>query len=895
MERYTFIFLFLIYSIPNAQSPKKDVEVREKLIAQKARHYQQMISCEQQKTANQEKYDIKYYSLDLIPDPTTSLLSGIVEIAGEVMAPTLDRVELNFWDGMSIMNIHHSANPGTLLDFDRQYDLLTINLDSIYVQGDQFKLTVEYNGHPQNSGYGSFTFDSYNGQPMIWTMSSVIGARAWWPCKDVPSDKPDSVDIRVTIPNDLIVASNGSLRQMNTVGNRTTYWWHEKYPVATYLVFLAIHPYEMHYDHYVYNSGADTMAIYFYSFPGNYDANFRINNLVKDMIGCFSGLFGEYPFVDEKYGQADFLWGGGMEHQTCTTYGSWNEALFAHEIAHQWWGDMITCDSFHHIWLNEGFASYSEALWFEYAYPPYTASEYQMMYQLYLGSGTVYVEHPEYENIFDSGLSYVKGSWVLHMLRHIVGDNVFFDILKAYYNSTDNKYGTATTEEFQTICEQVSGMNLDKFFYQWIYEEYYPHYSYSWNWVPNGLSYTVDLEIRQEQTNYTFWMPIDIFITTADGEQTFVVWDSLPTQTFRLTVSSMPLTLELDKNNWILKLIPEELVNPTFERGILLVNGVLLDSYGEEIWNSYENRAFWGDFPIEFWDCFNPPQGGYPSTLPVPLGHGKVPADVLAQFSTVIWIGNDYGGDLGSWQQTSILPYLEAGGNLLLLTRKGQNYINSDMQEYLGLTWVEDPLSTINNCIASFSGLTDISLTGNQSSNAVFETELNNNQSTLLFKETTSFSEPRGLGVWYNPTAGGSYRQDGGQFVFISGRPYRYGVDQLRVNAEFILEYLFFESISRDNGHPIKFMLDQNYPNPFNTSTTIRYYLTDPSDVTIKIYDIRGELVNLLVRDEPISRGFHNVIWDGKNAGGTRTSSGIYFYQLNIDESSETKKMLMLK
>jgi aminopeptidase N len=139
--------------------------------------------------------------------------------------------------------------------------------------------------------------------------------------------------------------------------------------------------------------------------------------------------------VDEKYGQADFLWGGGMEHQTCTSYGSWNEALFAHEIAHQWWGDMITCESFHHIWLNEGFAEYSEAMWFEDTYSPYTASEYLMDYQLYLGDGTIYVEDPQNENIFELGLSYHKASWVLHMLRHIVGENHFINIMKTYYSS----------------------------------------------------------------------------------------------------------------------------------------------------------------------------------------------------------------------------------------------------------------------------------------------------------------------------------------------------------------------------------------------------------------------------------------------------------------------------
>jgi hypothetical protein len=796
---------------------------------------------------------------------------------------------------MSITKIHPSGSPDVELNSDRNNDILAINLERTYLKDEQFRLTVIYNGRPQDSDYQSFHFDTYNNEPMIWTLSSVFGARAWWPCKDVPSDKPDSIDIRITVPSELIVASNGSLRQTHTVGNKTMYWWHEKYPIATYLVSLAIHPYEMHYDYYLYNNNADTMAIHFYSFPGNYDANDRINSLVKEMIGCFSELFGEYPFVDEKYGQADFLWSGGMEHQTCTSYGSWSEILFAHEIAHQWWGDMITCDSFHHIWLNEGFASYSEALWYEYAYPPYTASEYQMMYQLYLGPGTIYVEHPEYENIFDSGLSYVKGSWVLHMLRHITGDDIFFDILKAYYASPEHKFGTATTENFQTICEQVSGINLDRFFHQWIYEEYFPHYSYSWDWVKNGSVYDIDLEIRQEQTNYIFWMPIDVTVTTTAGETTLVAWDSLATQSFHFTIPSEPVNVELDKNNWILKRMREDYIDPTFDRGILLVNGVLFDTYNDEIRLSYENRAFWGDFPITFWDCFNPPLNGYPAILPTPLGHGNVPSDILGQFSTVIWIGNNYAGDLGSWQQTAILPYLKAGGNLLLITPKGQDFIDAELQEYIGITWAENPQSTINNCVATFFGLTDIPIIGDQSSNAVFETRLNNPRSTPLFQETASFSQPRGLGVWFDPAAGGTYRGDGGQFVFISGRPFRYDTEHLRANIEFILKYLFHEFTSQSDGQPIRFRLEQNYPNPFNTATTIRYFLDNAADVTIKIYNIQGKLIRVLLNKKSISAGFHNVTWNGKNERGMRVSSGIFFYQMNINKSSETKKMLLLK
>jgi len=141
------------------------------------------------------------------------------------------------------------------------------------------------------------------------------------------------------------------------------------------------------------------------------------------------------------------------------------------------------------------------------------------------------------------------------MLRHVVGNDAFFNIMKAYYNSTEHQYGTATTEGFQVVCEQVSGMNLDKFFHQWVYEEFPPQYAYSWTWTDNGSGYEINLEIQQEQTNYFFWMPIDITVTTAEDETTFVVWDSLQAQSFQLYLTSEPISLELDKNDWILKII----------------------------------------------------------------------------------------------------------------------------------------------------------------------------------------------------------------------------------------------------------------------------------------------------------------------------------------------------
>ena len=243
-----------------------------------------------------------------------------------------------------------------------------------------------------------------------------------------------------------------------------------------------------------------------------------------------------------------------MEHQTCTSLGGWSEALIAHELAHQWWGDMITCRDFHHIWLNEGFATYSEALYWEQVDGKVRYFE-DMRHNEYFGSGTIYVpDLSDVWRIFHGGLSYRKGSCVLHMLRHVVGDSTFFDILHAYYDS-QFQHGTAVTEDFQAICEAVSGMELDWFFQEWIYGEYYPIYAYHWSSTKQGGDYDVTLKIEQLQTDTTglFTMPIDVTFLTYDDEKTFVVFDSLQIQTFELTLNFYPLFVILDEEGWILK------------------------------------------------------------------------------------------------------------------------------------------------------------------------------------------------------------------------------------------------------------------------------------------------------------------------------------------------------
>ncbi len=844
--------------------------------------------------ASQADYDVKYYHIDINIDPSTGTVGGCVTVTAKVLNP-LSVVDLDLSNTLMVTRVRRPD--GAALAFTHAGSILSVTLSRTYMRGEAFTFNVHYSGAPDPS-YGAFGFDSYNGEHMIWSLSEPFGARSWWPCKDVPSDKADSVDLDIRVPSGLIVASNGTFRGVTSVLGWDTYSWHEGYPIATYLVSVAIHPYTV-FSHWYRYSMTDSMEVRYYVFPDHYADVQETYAKTVPMIELYSNLFGEYPFIEEKYGHAEFLWFGGMEHQTITSLGAISEYLTAHELSHAWWGDMITCNDFHHIWMNEGFATYSEALWSEFTYGE-SYYRQDMAAAKYFGSGTIYVpDTSDWDRIFHTGLSYNKGSWVLHMLRHVVGDSTFFDILQTYHADSRYQYGTITTEQFRDLCEDVSGMDLDFFFHEWIYEEYYPSYSYNWTVAPNGALYDVNVTINQLQSHYLFKMPIDVRITTASGDTTFIAWDSLATQGFTFSLADAPTSVLLDPDEWILRSVEELIADPTFDRGILVVNGVDFDQYGAEIWTAYEDSVFWGGYDISFWDCFEETGSGYPANLPAPLGHGHVPSDSLKQFSTVVWVGNNYNGDLTEWYDTSILSYLNAGGNVLLMSRSGQSFVTEPMRQYLGITWRESSASTLNDCVAAYPGLADMEPVGAQNSCAVFDTAFATEESELLFKETLTFSTHRGLGVRREPATGGTHRSDGAQFVFLSGRPYRWNHDQLRANVEFILGDLFGEPYAPPTGVTEKpaaraFSLTQNYPNPFNPRTTIRFTLSEPGLVQLRVYDVTGKLVAILA-DRAYPAGAHAVTWSGTNHRGRPAASGIYFYRLRAGSSTATRKMLMLR
>jgi len=837
-------------------------------------------------TPNQLAYDVHWYDLDLTFTPQLSRVTGMVRMRGTVVNGPISTVDLDLNASMTATAVWSNDIPSS---YSRTGDVISVSLGSSYATGAALDIRVAYQGIPVA---GSFGYSITNGRQLIWSLSEPYGARTWWPCKDVPEDKADSVTIRFTVPTGLKTASNGTLLSSTDNGSQAVTRWRESHPIAPYLVSIASYPYTQTLDWYR-PSPTDSMRIDFFNYPETAPSVAPIQARVKDMLGAFSTRFGPYPFFDEKYGHAQFNFGGGMEHQTCTSLGSFAEFVVAHELAHQWWGDMVTCRDFHHIWLNEGFATYGEALWAESQGGP-AAYHADLALNKYYGPGSVWVPNDLDEaRIFSSDLSYDKGSWVLHMLRHVLGDAAFFASLAQYRSS--HQYGTAVTEDFRDACESASGRDLDAFFQQWVYGERYPIYRADWTSAPAAGGYDVTLTLEQRQGWQLFTMPVDVRIQTAGGPRDFVVPDSLASQTFVLHVDAQPLSLAIDPDDWILRQLEQDVVQPPFDRGVLVVNGVDWNAYGTEITTAYTDKAFFGDYTIDFWDHFPAPLSGYPATLPPPLGRGPVPPEILGHYRNVIWVGNDQNGDLESWMQTPVLPYLRAGGNVLLMTRQGESFLTDSLLAYLGITLTTTG-ATVNDCLATRPGLVNLTRTGTQSLCAVFDTVRTRLDTQLLFKTTIGFTPQRGLGVIRMPVGGAGLRSQGGRFAFLSGRPYRWTHALLKSDVTTLLGQYFLEPLNGVSVGPAPLTglrLGLPQPNPSAAATRLQLDLPASLQVKLEVLDVAGRVVR--ARDlGRLTAGSHPLEWDGLDARGARAGAGLYWVRVRAGSSEAIQRVVRL-
>ncbi|MBI3193722.1 MAG: M1 family metallopeptidase, partial [Ignavibacteriae bacterium] len=443
----------------------------------------------QQTTLADERYDVTYYQLNIIVTTSPQYISGSVLMKAFGKQNGLTTITLDLMNSLTVDSvIVDSTNVG----FTQQSSSFDVTLDRTYNFDEELEVKIYYHGVPGNSGFGSFEFSSHQGTPWVWSLSEPYGAKDWWPCKDHPADKADSADILVTCASPYKVGSNGKLLSVVDNGNGTsTHHWKESYAISTYLISIAITNYAQ-FSNWFHYSPTDSMEVLNYVLPEQLASAQANLPRTVDMLEIYSDLFGLYPFITEKYGHSQFGWGGGMEHQTMTSLGGFSEGLVAHELAHQWFGDMITCRNWPNIWLNEGFATYLEALYYErrYGATAYWGSITAEMNSAKTAVGSIYVRDTNnIGNLFNGSLVYAKGATVLHVLRHVIGDTAFFTSMYNYANDPRFKYGTAVTADFQSVCETVSGKDLDYFFNEWIYGEKYPKYLFGWSVQANSGGY----------------------------------------------------------------------------------------------------------------------------------------------------------------------------------------------------------------------------------------------------------------------------------------------------------------------------------------------------------------------------------------------------------------------
>jgi aminopeptidase N len=511
--------------------------------------------------------DVNYYKLNLNLTYAPSNLAGEATI-GFKPKTTINNCVL---DLSSVLKTDSVKANGKKMLFDHANNKLTVYFLNPVPTGQNVTVLVYYHGQPSSkSGIASaFAFGQINNKQSdaIWSLSEPFNASDWFPCKDNPADKADSSDVWITAPAYFVSVSNGVLEKtiFNNDGTKT-YRWRNRYPIANYLISIACSNYAQ-YNNYFKYSDTDSMLVSHYVQPNNLtNDNKAILNKTVVMLSLFTNKYGPYPFLKEKYGHAEFGLGGGMEHQTCTSLGVYSASLIAHELTHQWFGDKITCQSWAHIWLNEGFATYGEALWSE-------SQEGAIGYQAVIASkmanarkaiGSVFVQNTSNENeIFNYNRTYSKGATVLAMLRGIVGDAVFFKILKTY-TASKSAYSNATTEDFQAVAEAVYGRFLDFFFKQWIYGENYPKYTFNYTIASkNGLNVVTTTIKQTANTSPAFFtMPIQLKIKTTAGDTIITVLNDKAEQIFVFELKNTIQRVDFDPDNLILKdLTQSQLLN----------------------------------------------------------------------------------------------------------------------------------------------------------------------------------------------------------------------------------------------------------------------------------------------------------------------------------------------
>ncbi len=566
MQKIVLLFLLIIVNFSFSQENL----IFDELIEAEAKSASKIIA--HKANINTANYDITYHKLEFTVDPAIAFINGTVSTTFTAKS-AMNTVTFDLSNKLTVSEVTQN---GAILNYTQSTNELVITLSQTLAQGQESTVKITYSGNPVSSGFGSFEQETHNGAPIIWTLSEPYGAMGWWPCKQDLNDKIDAIDVYITAPQQYVAVSNGlELSQTINGANKITHFKHQ-YAIPAYLIAFAVTNYEV-YSHTVNNNG-NPFDIINYVYPESLTTAQSQTGITVDIMNLFTEFFGEYPFADEKYGHAQFGCPCGMEHTTVSFMVNFSRGLIAHELAHQWFGDKITCGSWKDIWLNESFATYLSGLTIENldgndSFIQWRKGKNNSITSL--PDGAVYLSDQDTTSvgrIFSSRLSYNKGSMVLHMLRKKLGDANFFQGLKNYLADPNLAYGYAKTPDVIAHLETVSGENLTEFFKDWIYNQGYPSYSLKWH-QPQTDQVKITLNQDQSHTSVSFFeAPVPIRIHGEGGEVLDLVLNNnsngeefIEAVTFKVTsIEFDPDAHLISKNNSVVLGVDDEVLASQF-------------------------------------------------------------------------------------------------------------------------------------------------------------------------------------------------------------------------------------------------------------------------------------------------------------------------------------------
>jgi aminopeptidase N len=509
----------------------------------------------------EEYYDLHYLFFDISMTNTSTTVSGSVTAQANVVADQMDQYVFELTEELMVDSVLINGQRLPVVEAGK---ICRVTLPAPLPRDAAFSAKVFYRGRP-DGGYGAVgegitsVVDDRWPVHVTYTLSEPWFASDWWPCKQSLGDKIDSMDMWITVPAGLMAGSNGLLQRVTPVGGDSLrFEWRSRYPIDYYLISASVAPYT-EYARYMHFSPTDSMLLqdYIYDYPGLMEQFKPGMDSTEMMIHYFSEVLGRYPFDREKYGHCLAPIWGGMEHQTMTTLRHFGFDLVAHELAHQWFGDYVTCGSWRDIWLNEGFASYSEYLAQAALRGDTAAASWMRNTHAYvldepeLG-GSVYVpDTSSFERVFSGRLTYDKSASVVHMLRYVINnDSFFFSAIRDYL--AQHAYGTAFTPALKQSFEETAQLNLDSFFRQWIYGEGFLHVRVKWNQMNGHLLLQVSPEGTVPASVPYFTTPVDIKIRSAGRDTLLRISCDQPVTTVVLPWPDPVVEVVVDPDNWLL-------------------------------------------------------------------------------------------------------------------------------------------------------------------------------------------------------------------------------------------------------------------------------------------------------------------------------------------------------